>query len=177
MQILSGSAASTHPARLDGDAPPAPGFPASSSTAMPCGSRPHGRPKQNLPEFVIRDEMDNFIGVIKVDLVRKSFNAHCCQLGPPAIHDHRTPTMPECRLNRVGTKKPLGYLIQWLRQSSAFDDREEHKGSADLINRADRVRCREWLRGEPSLERIMQYEAEWNDMEWSGPGTVKEEDE
>ena len=31
--------------------------------------------------------------------------------------------------------------------------------------------------GEPSLERIMQYEAEWNDMEWSGPGTVKEEDE
>ena len=107
MHILSGSATSTHPARLDGDAPPAPGFPASSSTAMPCGSRPHGRPKQNLPEFAIRDEMDNFIGVIKVDLIRKSFNAHCCQLGPPAIHDHRTPTMPECRLNRVGTNKAV----------------------------------------------------------------------
>ena len=147
---------------------------ASSSDARSSAGRLQGVARQYLAEYVITDEMGTFIGTIKVDKIRKQFNAHCCQLGPPAIHDHRTRTTPECRLNRVATKRPLGYLIQWLRQSSAFHDREEHRLSAELITRADRDRCRQWLRETPELEDLMKQEAEWNGLAWEGPGTVGE---
>ena len=144
---------------------------ASSSGTPPdsCGS------KQRMQEYAITDETSNFIGVIKVDLLRKAFSAHCCQLGAPALHDHRTATMQECRLHRVGTQKPLGYLVQWLRQGSAFDTRDDHKDSAMLITPDERENCRQWLRDRPAYEDLLKYEAEWNGLAWNGMGTVQEE--
>lgn len=147
---------------------------AASSSGAPPDARAKNVRKHRLHEYAITDGMDNFIGVIKVDLLRKAFNAHCCQLGAPALHDHRTPTMNECRLHRVGTKKPLGYLVQWLRQGSAFDTRDDHKDSAELITPDERENCRQWLRDRPAYEDLLKYEAEWMGLAWNGMGTVQE---
>ena len=67
-----------------------------------------------LLDFAIAD-----IGYVKVDVRRRQFNAHCKHLGPPR-KVHRTPTCKECRKNVVSSKKPLGVLVQWLRQGDLF---------------------------------------------------------
>jgi len=67
---------------------------------------------QQLLDVRIMDQWgDRPIGSIKIDVKRKQFNAHCLQLGQPgSTCDHRTITMPECRLNRkvTASNKPLG---------------------------------------------------------------------
>lgn len=67
---------------------------------------------QQLFDIRIMDEWgDTPIGSIKIDEKRKQLNAHCRQLGQPGSScDHRTVTMPECRVNRkvTASNKPLG---------------------------------------------------------------------
>eukprot|EP00974_Lingulodinium_polyedra_P102596 9935118-Lingulodinium_polyedra.AAC.1 len=72
--------------------------------------------------------------------------------------------MPECRMNRVGRKKPLAFLVQWLRQGPIFESREEHRDSQGIINKEDELRCRRWLL-EPAqkhLRPLLEVEAKWS---------------
>ena len=129
----------------------------------------------SMRDFTITDEDGQRIGVIKADLKRQQFNAHCCQLGQlGARRDHRTPTMPECRMNRVGKKQPLGFLVQWLRQGAAYIDRKDHKDSAMIISFDDRKECRLWLQGRGEMCDLLRYEAEWSGVAWAGPDSVQE---
>ena len=137
----------------------------------------HGKKMQDLAEFPIEDQFGNNIGFIKLDRLRHQFNAHCCQLGGSKPKDHRTAATPACRCNRTALKKPLGFLIQWLRQSEAFDNRGEHRESEGLITLELRRECRDWLRGRPELEPLMIFEAVWNGLVWRGPHTVEEPDD
>ena len=114
-------------------------------------------------------------GHIKVDRRRHQFNAHCYCLGPgssQAPKDHRTASMPECRMNRVAAKKPLAFLVQWLRQGNAYDTRVDHRDSHMLITKDDRQACRDWLLAQDELVEMLQLEAEWNEE----PGLVMVED-
>lgn len=105
-------------------------------------------------------------GHIKVDLRRKQCNAHCSCLGQdgPDSKDHRTETTPECRMNRTGGKFPLGLLVQWLRQGQSFDCRLDHLDSRMLITVDERKACRAWLRSQPLLQPLLDYEANWNNV-------------
>ena len=119
-----------------------------------------------------------YIGSIKIDRRRKQFNAHCCMLGNGALKDHRTATMAECRMNRRFASKPLGFLVQWLRQGFAYDSREDHRDSASIISMIERRECREWLQQEAEVDdkmlMMLKLEAEWLDLHWTGVATVVE---
>ena len=134
--------------------------------------------KQHLDDIIITDEHGTVVGSIKIDRIRYQFNAHCCQLGPPHIQDHRTLQGTPCRLNRVAAKKPLGFLIQWLRDSEAYANRKLHKDSQMMISAADCSRCREWLQvaaqTDPQLEKLLRCEAEFLGVDWVGFDTIKE---
>jgi hypothetical protein len=130
----------------------------------------------SLDEYLITNEDGQYIGRVKVDRRRKQFNAHCCQLGLPCPKDHRTASTAECRLNRKCDKCPqLAFLVQWLRQSVAYNDRGDHRDSAIIINREDRGNCREWLHQQVELEPLLRIEAEFLGLEWHGVATVVEE--
>ena len=119
-------------------------------------------------------------GFIVLDRKRKQFNAHCaCRgkaspeglaIGDSPPKDHTTATMPVCRTNVVGNKRPLGMLVQWLRQGRAFDTRKEHLDSRRIITKAERVECRAWVRAQPALLPLLQCEKEW----CGGDGDVSE---
>lgn len=132
-------------------------------------------PAGHLMEYTIKDEAERVCGTIKVDLKRSQFNAHCCELGGAGRKDHRTSTMKECRANRTSAKRPLGYLIQWLRQGCAYENREDHKLSSMLITYDDRVECRRWLREQAELLPLLRQEAEWLGLAWAGAATVVED--
>jgi hypothetical protein len=166
------SSSSTSSTSLEGPAPPAD---AEADAAVKGKGKGKGKAKQMLDVWPIHDEVGTYIGFIKVDRLREQFNAHCCQLGPPGAHDHRTATTRECRINRMATKKPLGYLIQWLRQANAYDCRDDHRDSGLLISRAEQVTCRDWLRGQEALQPLLQHEAAWNGLAWRGVDTVTED--
>ncbi len=119
------------------------------------------------------------IGSIKVDEKRKQFNAHCCQLGQPgSTQDHRTETMPECRMNRKASSKPLGFLVQWLRQADAFSSHDDHLTSNLLITLEERRVCRRWLQNQaetdPGILHLLRKEAEFLGLPWIGVATVVE---
>ena len=79
-------------------------------------------PGQRLAKYKIES-----YGSIKVDRNLGNLNAHCSCLGIDAdLPDHRTPTMPECRLHRIASKAPLGFLVAWLRMGPHCASREEH---------------------------------------------------
>ena len=129
----------------------------------------------HLDSYAIDDADGVHIGIIKVDKKHKSFNAHCCQLGGASCNDHRTLTVKECRLNRVYSKRLLGFLVQWLRQGHCYANREDHKLSTMVITPEDQRDCREWLRGQPALENLLVQEAEWLGLAWTGHATVRED--
>ena len=129
----------------------------------------------HLDSYAIDDADGVHIGIIKVDKKHKSFNAHCCQLGGADCRDHRTLSVKECRLNRVYSKRLLGFLVQWLRQGHCYVNREDHKLSTMVISPEDQRECREWLRAQPALENLLVQEAEWLDLAWTGPATVSED--
>ena len=110
--------------------------------------------------------MDTFrietFGIIKIDRKHKSFNAYCSCLAPPC--DHRTKTTPECRMNRVGRKKPVAFLVQWLRQGHCFSSRDEHLQSQGIIKPADELTCRHWLLdpAQKHLRPLLEMEAAWS---------------
>jgi hypothetical protein len=112
---------------------------------------------QSLPSIQIGS-----LGWVKIDLRNRQFNAHCncLDVDGPNRRDHRTPTMPECRKNRKMKKAPLGFLIQWLRMGSFFEDRKDHKDSDMIITYQDRCECREWLKAQPDLQHLLQLEAD-----------------
>ena len=119
------------------------------------------------------------IGSIKIDFRHRQFNAHCCQLGQPgSVQNHTTPTMSECRTNRRAPSKPLGELVMWLRQSVAFPNHAYHLTSARIISRDDRRMCRRWLQEQaavdPAILYLLQREAEFIGLEWTGVRTVEE---
>lgn len=121
------------------------------------------------------------IGIIKINAKQKQFNAHCCQLGQPgSCQDHRTPTMPECRMNRKARagSKPLGFLVQWLKQAHAFTNHADHMISHLLISAEERREGRKWLRRQaeidPNILLLLQKEAEFIGLPWIGVGTVDE---
>lgn len=88
--------------------------------------------------------------------------------------------MAECRVNRkVGARsKPLGFLVQWLRQSHAFATHASHMESCLIINADDRRECRQWLRRQaetnPAILDLLKYEAEFLGLPWIGVNTVDE---
>ena len=106
-------------------------------------------------------------GYIKIDRLRRQFNAHCAQLGPPHPKDHRTPTMDECRMNRQGAKKPLAFLVQWLIQAANSDTHNEHMASKLLITYEQRLLCRDWIMEEECFAEIRRLEAEWSGQDES----------
>ena len=110
--------------------------------------------------------MDTFrietFGIIKIDRKHKSCNAHCSCRTPHC--DHRTETMPECRMNRKGHKKPVAFLVQWLRQGHCFSSHEEHLESQGIITTADELTCRHWLLdpAQKDLRPLLELEAKWS---------------
>ena len=128
----------------------------------------------HLDQYAIDDADGSHIGIIKVDKVHKSFNAHCCQLGGCGCKDHRTPTVKECRLNRDHKKRPLGFLVQWLRQGYCYENRNDHKLSVMVITSEDQRLCRDWMHRQVALENLLKQEAEWLGLAWTGPATVAE---
>ena len=82
--------------------------------------------------------------------------------------------MNERRRSRVYTKRPLGYLVQWLRQGYCYENRNDHKLSAMVITFEDQRLCRDWMRGQVALENLLKQEAEWLGLAWTGPATVAE---
>ena len=84
--------------------------------------------------------------------------------------------MPECRTNRKAASRPLGFLVQWLRQGYAYLSHEDHMASQCIIDREDRRRCRQWLQEQapvdPSILHLLQKEAEFLGLAWEGVQTV-----
>ena len=110
------------------------------------------RPGQPLLTFAIAGH-----GCIEVDSKNRSLNAHCNCLTPP--NDHRTPSMPECRMNRVMKKAPLGFLIAWLRAGPRCRDRQAHVAHRLSISKEERTAARQWLEGQPALRPLLEEEA------------------
>lgn len=118
--------------------------------------------QQRLEQYPIGD-----YGYIKVDVKRKQLNAHCAQGFQGAEPSHRTETTPECRMNRVCKKKPLGLLVAWLRscRNPTITNRMDHKLHACLITLSERKEARAWLESQPELRPLLAFEAECNGAE------------
>ena len=138
-----------------GDAPPAAPPPLLPAAVPPLGLEE----VHHLEKVDIKD-----VGFIKIDMKRRQFNAHCKWLGDPLGIDHRTPTMPECRMNRGGRFAPLALLVVWLEKGCDCWDHAAHiKLARDRtkITLDDRTRAREWLESQPALARLIELEALW----------------
>ena len=64
-------------------------------------------------------------------------------------------------MNRAAAKRPLGILIQWLRQGFCFDSHEEHLESAKIITDEEVATCRAWMMGQPHLAHLASMESQW----------------
>ena len=138
------------------------GRPVALSSGIKLGSRPKAKSgdAQSLLEFSIGTH-----GAIKVDLRRKQFNAHCNCLGQPeapAGKDHRTETTNECRTNSVAAKRPLAFLVAWLRLGFCFDNRSDHLAAKGIITNNDIEDARKWLQEQPELKDLLDYENLWS---------------
>ena len=67
-------------------------------------------------------------------------------------------------MNRVGRKKPVAFLVQWLQQGHCFSSREEHLLSQGIITKEDELACRHWLLdpAQKDLRPLLEMEAEWS---------------
>ncbi len=86
--------------------------------------------------------------------------------------------MPECRMNRQAASKVLGFLVQWLRQAHAYLNHDDHMLSHLLITLEERRVCRRWLQEQaetdPGILHMLQKEAEFLGLPWTGVATVVE---
>lgn len=85
---------------------------------------------------------------------RRSMGAHC---SAPGHH--------MCRLNRVVKKRPVAFLICWLRAGGDHADRISHLQAArtgslgsDVVSLERRQATRNWLRNQATLEGALQLE-------------------
>ena len=136
---------------------------------------------QHLQSVRILDEWGGeCIGTIRIDEQRRQLYAYCRHLGGPGCKDHRTATTVECRLNRKpnAKTKPVGQLVQWLRQSHAFTTREDHLRSVACITPDDMTICRQWIREQaltdPGMLHLLEREASFMGVPWHGIDTVQE---
>ena len=60
-------------------------------------------------------------------------------------------------------KKPLGFLIAWLREGILWDTHDKHMESRILIKRDDRVEARQWAHAQPHLADLLEQENKWSD--------------
>jgi len=109
----------------------------SAVVAAADGAEIHARRRPRVAERIPAFQIQGH-GWIKIDSNHGSFNAHCSCLGPPSLRDHRTDTMPECRLHRAMTKAPLGLLLAWLRCGTLCANRDEHYNKRWMITAEDR---------------------------------------
>jgi hypothetical protein len=111
------------------------------------------------------------LGSIRVNTHKKQFDAHCSCLGQetaPGIfnQDHRTAKTPVCTLNRMAAKKPLGFLLAWLRLGPIYTSRADHLDISKFegfITISERRNAREWL--ETHAPELVEIEAAWNEVE------------
>ena len=110
-------------------------------------------------------------GFIVIDAKYKRFEAHCGCFGAEStylvhcpwcpVKDHRTATIPLCTMQRVGTKRPLGFLVAWLREGYLWDSHAKHLEGRVLIKREQRIEARTWLEGKPEMAALLEQEKLW----------------
>ena len=57
-----------------------------------------------------------------------------------------------------GEKKPLSFLIAWLRDGIFWDSHESHMEGRYLIKRDERVEARRWAHAQPHLADLLEQE-------------------
>ena len=125
--------------------------------------------KQSKDDFKI----ENW-GYIVLDRKNERFDAHCGCIGEESeyliecnwcpVRDHSTPTMPVCRMNRKGAKRPLGLLVAWLQQGVFWESHAKHLEGRVCITYEERVVGRAWLKGQPDLRPVLDAERAWSEF-------------
>lgn len=97
-------------------------------------------------------------GWLVVDPFSNSLGAHC------GNKSHKN-----CKINRVFSKRPIGYLVAWLLNCRKTATAEEHKRlKLDRIpdgplSHAKRLQARLWIQAHPAAAHIMELEADPTD--------------
>lgn len=92
------------------------------------------------------------MGKLVFDEVARSFGAHC------SLH-------PTCRVNRVVAKRPIGYLVAWLRDGTRHTSRAGHfaarmeRADGQALSLANRQAARNFALSLPSLSGALELEA------------------
>ena len=137
--------------------------PKKACTPKPVVKHMHGDPR---PYFRIEH-----FGYIVLDEKNQRFEAQCGCIGSESaytveepwlrVQDHSTDTQPVCRLHRIGSKRPLGFLIVWLREGYLWHSHAQHLEGRRTIRLADRRKARDWLEGQTGFEPLLEAEKKW----------------
>ena len=73
-------------------------------------------------------------------------------------------------MKRVGSKRPLGFLIAWLRDGHLWESHATHLEGRLIIKFEHRKDARSWAEKQPHLAELLEQEKKW----CGAMGTVEE---